>query len=99
MANRKCQYYIFVNGEYQWLWLQNMFVLHLYHFEITIIDLNMLKQTSYCGHSEGSETNSFVGMCVCVGGGGGGGGGTPLAHGLYEIWCGYDFKIECQTCV
>ena len=28
MANRKCQYYIYVKGEYQWLGQQNMFVLH-----------------------------------------------------------------------
>ena len=28
MGNRKCQYYIYVKVEYQWLWLQNMFVLH-----------------------------------------------------------------------
>ena len=46
MANGTCQYYIYVKGQYHWLWLQNMFVLHQYHFEITITDLNMLKQTS-----------------------------------------------------
>ena len=46
MANGTCQYYIYVKGQYHWLWLQNMFVLHKYHFEITITDLNMLKQTS-----------------------------------------------------
>ena len=46
MANKKCQYYIHVKGEYQWLWLQSMFVLHQYHFEITVTDLNMQKQTS-----------------------------------------------------
>ena len=28
MANGKCQYYIYVKGEYQWLGQQNMFVLH-----------------------------------------------------------------------
>ena len=46
MANGKCQYYTYVKGEYQWLWLQNMFVLQLYHFEITLTDLNMQKQRS-----------------------------------------------------
>ena len=46
MANKKCLYYIYVKGEYQWLWLQNMFVLHHYHFEISVTDLNMQKQTS-----------------------------------------------------
>ena len=45
MTNRKCQYYVYVKGEYQWLWLQHVCDT-LLPFEITITDLNIHKQTS-----------------------------------------------------